>query len=40
MGDEAMPKLVSWLEGLAGKCKLKYLNLSANKLSDEALRDL
>lgn len=40
MGDEAMPKLVSWLEGLAGKCKLKYLNLAANKLSDEALRDL
>ena len=35
MGNEACSKLVSWFEKLPGKCKLKYLNLSSNKLSDQ-----
>jgi Ran GTPase-activating protein (RanGAP) involved in mRNA processing and transport len=37
MGDEAMQNLVAWLEDMPNKCKLKCLNLSANKFSDMSL---
>jgi hypothetical protein len=40
MGDEAMQKLVAWLEDMPNKCKLKFLNLSANKFSDSSLFQL
>ena len=40
MGDEAMPKLVSWLESVPNKCRLEFLNLSKNKLSDQSLFNL
>lgn len=40
MGDGAMPKLVEWLVKFPGKCSLKFLNLSGNKLSDKSLFNL
>ena len=40
MGDEAMPKLVFWLKSVPNRCKLKFLNLSKNKLSDQSLYNL
>lgn len=40
MGSEAISKLVVWFEKMPGKCKLRYLNLSSNKLSDKSLYSL